>query len=129
MGRPRLTNAGFIQRSQAMYGDLYRYGRTKYRTMRDTVIITCPIHGDFEVLAQQHLNPRHSTGCSACGHLGKSLAIRRNIITPEQKMLLQLYQSVLFYAEKLDKTPAQALRDLVWTFRREAERRAEESDN
>ena len=129
MGRRRLTTAEFIQRSQDMYGNLYRYGRTKYRTARDTVVITCPKHGDFEVNAGSHLNAVASLACPACGKMGKSLAIRRNIISPEQKMLLQLYQSVLFFSEQYNKTPAQTLKDLVWMFRREAERRAEESDN
>lgn len=38
----------FIKRAKEIHGESYDYSKTKYINSRTKVIITCPIHGDFE---------------------------------------------------------------------------------
>ena len=45
----------FIRRSRMIHGDEYIYDKTVYTRMRQRVIITCRVHGDFEPLALNHL--------------------------------------------------------------------------
>lgn len=53
----------FIQRAKKIHGNQYDYSKTIYINTRSTIIITCPIHGDFEQKTNNHLN---GTGCRAC---------------------------------------------------------------
>lgn len=54
----------FIRRARLKHGDKYDYSKTKYTGKKNKVIITCPIHGDFEQLPQNHLR---RSGCPECG--------------------------------------------------------------
>jgi Protein of unknown function (DUF723). len=64
-----LTLSQFIQKAKEVHGDKYLYDKVKYCGMREKVTITCPIHGDFEQVAQNHLN----SGCKKCGHISGGL--------------------------------------------------------
>lgn len=59
----KLTTEEFIKRSIAVHGNVLSYKNTKYVNAKTKVIITCPIHGDFEQLPNGHLK---STGCPKC---------------------------------------------------------------
>ena len=54
----------FIRRARLKHGDKYDYSKTEYTGKKNKVIITCPIHGDFEQLPQNHLK---RNGCPECG--------------------------------------------------------------
>ena len=58
------TTEEFIELARQVHGDKYDYSKTVYVNKRSKVIITCPIHGDFEQNAHSHLNGR---GCPKCG--------------------------------------------------------------
>lgn len=60
----RLTTAEFIKRSKEKYPGKFTYLNTVYTGKKNTVILTCPIHGDFEVTAQNHMY--HIAGCPKC---------------------------------------------------------------
>lgn len=60
-----LTNEEFIQRLKAIFGDKYSYEKTQYINSHTKVIVTCPIHGDFE-MRSSHLLDGH--GCKKCAH-------------------------------------------------------------
>jgi len=62
-----LTSEEFIQRSMAAHGDKYRYDQTIYQSSKDKVIITCPIHGDFEQVPSSHI---FGHGCGKCAPNG-----------------------------------------------------------
>ena len=47
-----------------MHGDFYDYSKTNYTNNNTSVIITCPIHGDFEQKPKYHLQGK---GCNLCG--------------------------------------------------------------
>lgn len=55
----------FICDAQNVHGDYYSYNKTVYTGSRNKVVITCPIHGDFEQLAQTHLVGH---GCRLCAN-------------------------------------------------------------
>jgi hypothetical protein len=58
----------FVKRAKQTHGDKYNYSKTNYIDKRHKIIITCPLHGDFEQLPQNHLSGR---GCPECGrHFG-----------------------------------------------------------
>ena len=58
-----LTNDEFISKAKEVHGDKYSYDKTVYRGRKEKIIITCPIHGDFEQLAGNHLE---GNGCKKC---------------------------------------------------------------
>jgi hypothetical protein len=59
-----LTTEGFIKRAREVHGNKYDYSKTIYQGKRKKVIITCPIHGDFEQWPKNHYNGQ---GCPKCG--------------------------------------------------------------
>lgn len=63
-GNKKLTTEEFISRSKEIHKDKYDYSKTTYVNKRTTVIIVCPIHGDFKQLAGHHLRGQ---GCPECG--------------------------------------------------------------
>lgn len=59
----RLTLENFIIRARLKHGDVYNYDKVLYKSSRKGIIITCPIHGDFEQVAESHLK---GLGCNKC---------------------------------------------------------------
>ena len=53
----------FIQKANVIHDDKYSYEKTEYSGALTKVIITCPIHGDFEQTSSNHLN---GSGCPSC---------------------------------------------------------------
>lgn len=60
----KITTKEFIERARKVHGEKYSYDKTVYAKAHDKVIITCPIHGDFEQIAADHTNGH---GCAKCG--------------------------------------------------------------
>lgn len=65
------TTAEFIREAQEVHGvGTYTYDKTRYINSKTKVIITCPIHGDFEQAPVKHLAGQ---GCPMCrGHFKKT---------------------------------------------------------
>ena len=59
----KLTTQEFIYKANSIYNNKYIYDKVKYVNNSSPVIITCPIHGDFEQTPKQHLK---GTGCPRC---------------------------------------------------------------
>lgn len=53
----------FIKRSQEIHNNKYNYDKVIYAKQQQKVIITCPIHGDFEQTPMAHLRGQ---GCPLC---------------------------------------------------------------
>lgn len=62
MGKRRTTSE-FIEQAIKIHGDKYTYDNTIFIKTLEKVIITCPIHGDFQQVANSHLN---GCGCNDC---------------------------------------------------------------
>lgn len=54
----------FIKRSVQIHGDVYNYDKSVYTGIRDKLIITCKIHGDFEMTPNNHISNKQ--GCKKC---------------------------------------------------------------
>lgn len=52
-----------IERAREVHGDKYDYSKTEFKNSRSKVIVTCPNHGDFEVLPTNLVKGR---GCPKC---------------------------------------------------------------
>lgn len=59
----RISPEEYIAKVQKVHNNRYTYTKTKYSVMRNTIIITCPKHGDFEQVASEHLE---GAGCPRC---------------------------------------------------------------
>lgn len=57
-------SSDFIERSKIIHSNFYSYDKVIYHNARTNVIITCPIHGDFNQLPYNHLLGK---GCPICG--------------------------------------------------------------
>jgi hypothetical protein len=63
-GKNHKSQEEFLKESNEVHGDRYDYSKTKYVNSAIKVIITCPEHGDFEQVANSHLQ---GAGCDQCG--------------------------------------------------------------
>lgn len=59
----RITQEEFIKRCRKVHGNTYDYSKTKYKNKYTKVTITCPIHGDFQQIAESHYAGH---GCQKC---------------------------------------------------------------
>lgn len=57
-------NESFIKKANIIHNNKYNYDKINYVNSKTKLIITCPIHGDFEQLAEAHLKGQ---GCPKCG--------------------------------------------------------------
>jgi very-short-patch-repair endonuclease len=57
------TTQIFIEKAHKIHGNKYDYTKVNYINARKPVIITCPIHGDFQQTPCNHLK---GTGCPHC---------------------------------------------------------------
>lgn len=62
----RLSQEEFINKSLSVHGDKYGYNKTVYIRSKSEIIITCPKHGDFKQLPNNHLMGH---GCPKCRSL------------------------------------------------------------
>lgn len=68
----KLTNDEFIKKSKEIHKNKYDYSLCKYINNRTKVRIICPIHGEFEQLAANHLKYR---GCKKCDVLNRTTTL------------------------------------------------------
>ena len=59
----RSTTEDFVEKANLIHNNKYSYNKTIYVNCETKVIITCPIHGDFEQTPSSHLRGR---GCPYC---------------------------------------------------------------
>jgi len=70
----KLSQEEFIKRSNIIHNNFYSYLNAIYTGIFDKLIITCPIHGDFEQTPANHIN--HKQGCPNCKASKGELAIK-----------------------------------------------------
>lgn len=62
-----LTQQQFIDKATELHNNNYSYDKTIYIRSSDKVCITCPLHGDFTVTANNHISKSNLCGCPQCG--------------------------------------------------------------
>lgn len=119
------TNDEFIERVQKIHGNKFDYSKTVYKTSHEKIKIICPIHGEFEQVANYHMI---GCGCPKCSHMvskpeieiteliksvydGEVLTNVRNILShnreldiyiPDLKIAIE-YNGMVWHSEKFDK--------------------------
>jgi very-short-patch-repair endonuclease len=58
------TSEEFIDEARKVNGNKYDYSLVDYKNNRTKIIIKCPIHGEFKVRPNDHLNKK--SGCPVC---------------------------------------------------------------
>src|SRR3989304_259165 len=58
------TTEDFINKAKEKHGNKFDYSKVEYKTNKDKIIITCPIHGEFLMEPRNHL--RVQSGCRKC---------------------------------------------------------------
>ena len=74
----KLTTEEFVKKAKSVHGNKYDYSKTVYVHSKKKVVITCPIHGDFSIRANHHLD---GVGCHKCA---KENADKRHTLTTSQ---------------------------------------------
>ncbi len=77
-GKTRLTTNEFIEKANTVHNNKYDYSKSVYVLSALKLTVTCPMHGDWEVKANNHLNGR---GCPDCGT--ESMANKQKLSTSE----------------------------------------------
>jgi hypothetical protein len=62
----RFTQEEFISKAKEIHGEKYNYDSVVYTNSQSYVAIICPTHGQFEQVANSHLQ---GYGCDKCAHL------------------------------------------------------------
>lgn len=73
----KLGTDTFIQKSIETHGNKYNYNKTNYHGAMNKVTITCPIHGDFEQIASEHI---YGSGCIKCNKEEKNNIFQQQFI-------------------------------------------------
>lgn len=64
----------YIERCKKVHNNFYTYEKTEYVNIRTDIIVTCPIHDDFVINANNHLNLKQ--GCAECNKFNNEIFIR-----------------------------------------------------
>jgi len=80
----KLSNAEFIDKCQAIYGDAYTYEDTQYRGSKEPVIVRCKVHGEFSKTPNLLISKQ--SGCPTCGNARKGLTLKLS----ENKVIQEL---------------------------------------
>jgi len=64
-----LTKEQFMRKARQVHNDFYNYDSVIYVNSQQSIMITCPIHGNFWQKSNNHLNGQ---GCKRCAHSNKS---------------------------------------------------------
>lgn len=68
------TLYNFIEKAKKIHGDKYDYSKVGYINNKTKVCIICPIHGEFYIRPDMHLNGQ---GCKKCSNIRNGLIKRK----------------------------------------------------
>lgn len=60
----RLSHDEYVIRANEVHNNTYDYSKTQYLRMASKITITCKRHGDFEQVAQDHINGKQCRYCA-----------------------------------------------------------------
>ena len=93
----KLTNEEFINQANIVHKNKYDYSKTSYVNQKTKTIVTCKIHGDFEVIPNYHTQDK--VGCKICS---KERIIKSNSYSFEEflKKANIVHRNKFYYSEK-----------------------------
>jgi len=77
----KLTQEEFIERANVIHNQKYDYSLTAYIDMTKSIVVTCPMHGPFNIQACNHvrvLKQKPQLNASGCPNCGKEHTRDRN---------------------------------------------------
>lgn len=88
--RQKPTTADFVEKANKKFNGWYKYTKTVYKKATEKVIVICPIHGEFEIIAANHLSGQGCPVCAkektkAANRLGREEIIKRANIVHNNK--------------------------------------------
>lgn len=90
----KLSQDEFIRKATEKHSNKYIYDKTIYTKIVSSIIITCPIHGDFNQIAHKHLQ---GSGCRDCGlisSISKNRYKKKDYMFPSGRIIkLQGYEN------------------------------------
>lgn len=66
-GTKKYSTKEFIEKATRVHNGFFEYKHTEYKGSGEKLIVTCPVHGDFVVKANNHLN---GANCQKCRREG-----------------------------------------------------------
>lgn len=102
----RGTTKDFIKKASKVHNDFYSYEKVSYTDKKTKVTVTCPIHGDYEVIPENHLRGRTCQKCVRDSHGNKvkkttedfileAIAIHKGVYTYENTKYSKAHDKVL----------------------------------
>ena len=88
----RSNTEDFIEKAKRIHGDIYDYSLVEYTTTLNIVKIICPVHGEFNQVAANHLSGK---GCKECGRYKKRKRDFKDIL----KSCNEMHNNYYKYAE------------------------------
>ena len=65
-----------ILESNNIHENMYIYDKYIFKNKKEKSIVTCPLHGDFKISMDKHINRKQ--GCPKCGHIKKGISYFNN---------------------------------------------------
>jgi len=75
--RKKLTTEEWIEKAQTIHGNKFDYSKVDYQGNNKKITIICPIHGEFQQVAADHLKSKY--GCPKCVIEAKSFTTEQFI--------------------------------------------------
>lgn len=115
-----MNTKDFVKKACDVHGDKYIYNKVIYVRTASKVIITCPMHGDFEITPNSHLR---GGGCPSCAkiQIAKSLSLTQEEAERHINQYLKGSNTVLnkpFVYDTMRRTKVELhclTHDVIWT--------------
>jgi hypothetical protein len=75
LGKVRKTTDEFIVDAKKIHGDVYDYTKSIYTHSHKPIVITCKKHGDFEIIATNHIKGH---GCLTCSYYDTDIFVDKS---------------------------------------------------
>jgi hypothetical protein len=79
-----LSYEEFLARCKEIHGNTYSYEKMKYLGMDSNITVICPIHGEFSLLASNHIG-ENGNGCAKCAIKERTKDIETFIAESQEK--------------------------------------------
>ncbi len=92
----RLTKNDFVKKSMIIHNNFYDYSLVNYKTDRVIVSIICPVHGEFQQVARNHLD---GYGCFDCSLIKRGNTSRKSNANKFIKMAKRIHGKKFDYSK------------------------------
>lgn len=94
-GTKKMTTEEFIIEANKVHNNYFFYDHCHFINVNSKVIVTCPIHGDFKVKANNHLNGANCKKCTTKG-ITHQITLRKTKNKSTKKLTTDDFKKKLF---------------------------------